>query len=268
MAPFPDATNTGVPAGVTLTPYNGNLVINTPGAVISGLDIHGSVIINAANVTIQNCKITSASYCVVYAYDAIGATVKNCEINGLGTVSGSTGIGGQGTFLNNNIYNVENGFDLGGPALIQDNYIHNLKAAGSPHYDGIQIDGGVSNIVVSHNSIITNTTTDNSAVMIDNYFGPISNVTVDNNLLTGGAFTIFVDGRFNNSSITGVSITNNHFGPGEYGDISVNKANPTVSGNVYDGWSIAATLGHQGPAGATQPNAPSQYHRGPDRHFR
>ncbi len=38
-----------------------------------------------------------------------------------------------------------------------------------------------------------------SAVMIDNYFGPISNITVDNNLLVGGGDTIYVDGQGNAS---------------------------------------------------------------------
>ena len=41
-----DATNTGVPAGVTLTPHNGDLVVTTAGAVISGLSITGTVLIN------------------------------------------------------------------------------------------------------------------------------------------------------------------------------------------------------------------------------
>ena len=62
---FPDATDTGVQAGVTLKAYNGDLIINTPGAVISGLDIHGSVIINADNVTLINCRITSSDYFIV-----------------------------------------------------------------------------------------------------------------------------------------------------------------------------------------------------------
>jgi hypothetical protein len=43
---FPDFINTGVPAGVTLTP-SGGMVINTSRAVIEGLDIRGQVTINA-----------------------------------------------------------------------------------------------------------------------------------------------------------------------------------------------------------------------------
>ena len=64
VAGFPDAATTGVPAGVILTP-SGGLIINTSGVVIEGLDIQGMVTINADNVTLKNCKITSGSWAVV-----------------------------------------------------------------------------------------------------------------------------------------------------------------------------------------------------------
>ena len=152
---FPDATNTGVPAGVTLT-ASGDLVITQAGAVISGLDISGTVYIDAPNVTLENCQITAASFAVVQIADGMtGAVVKNCTINGTGANNdGSDGISGQGTFIGNNIYNVENGINVTGPSTIQNNYIHGLQASGSPHYDGIQIDGGVSNMTISHNTVI------------------------------------------------------------------------------------------------------------------
>ena len=81
---WPDSTNTGVPAGTTLTP-SGDLVITQAGAVISGLDIKGTVYIAAPNVTLQNCKIAAASFAVVQIASGItGAVVQNCDINGLG----------------------------------------------------------------------------------------------------------------------------------------------------------------------------------------
>ena len=187
---FPDATNTGVPAGVTLTP-SGDLVITQAGAVISGLNISGTVYIDAPNVTLENCQITAASFAVVQVASGItGAVVQNCTINGTGTNNaGSDGISGQGTFIGNNIYNVENGINLTGPSTIQNNYIHGLLASGSPHYDGIQIDGGLSNMTISHNTVI-NANDQTSAIMIDNYFGPISNISVNSNLLAGGGYTV------------------------------------------------------------------------------
>src|SRR5262249_37103233 len=102
---WPYAANIGVPAGTTLTTHNGDLIIDTDGAVVSGLDIHGTVYINANNVTLVNCKVTDANWVVVrIANDMTGVVVQNCEINGVGTGNdGSAGILGQGRFLANNI---------------------------------------------------------------------------------------------------------------------------------------------------------------------
>jgi len=230
---FPDSSNTGVPAGVTLMP-SGSITISTPGAVVSGLDIHGTVYIDASNVTLQDCQITSNSYAVVKVKSGLtGVVIQNNEINGVGSGNdGSHGIMGSGTFLNNEIYNVENGITLtGGDTVIKDNYIHNLKASGAPHYDGIQIDGGISNVLIQHNTVI-NDYGQTSAVMIDNWFGPISNIKVDGNYLAGGGYTVYSDGQFSGGSISGVSFTNNYMGEGQYCYESSPNNNPVWTGNI------------------------------------
>ncbi|MGO4706494.1 right-handed parallel beta-helix repeat-containing protein [Microvirga sp. 2MCAF38] len=227
---FPDATNTGVPAGTKLTP-SGALTISTPGAVIDGLDIKGVVTINASNVTLQNSRIAAANWTVIDIRGS-GATIQNCEIDGL-AAEGVRGISGAGTFLRNNIHNVEDGiYVAGSQTLIQDNYIHDLKSDWSgPHYDGIQIDGNVSNVTIRHNTVI-NDHDNTSAIMIDNYFGPITNITVDNNYLSGGGYTIYSDGQFTGGAVTGVSFTNNYVGKGRWGSFSINKNTPHMAGNV------------------------------------
>ena len=261
---WPDASNTGLPPGVTLT-ASGDLVITKAGTVISGLNITGTVTIEAANVTLENCKITSGAYFVVnVTAGTTGAVVQNCEINGLGNTSGNVGINGQGTFIGNNIYNVENGINVTGATVIENNYIHDMHAAGSPHYDGIQIDGGVSNISIEHNTVINNNSSV-SAIMIDNYWGPISNISVDNNLLVGGGFTVYDAQQFSGGTISGVSFTNNHMGAGQYGITDFTGTNPTYTGNVNDGAALAATLntsantgsGSSGGGTTTPPTTPT-----------
>ena len=252
---WPDATNTGVPAGVALQELSaanlpagvtmdsaGNLTVTQAGTVLSGLNIHGAVYIDAPNVTLSGCTITSTNFYIVnVASNATGAVVENCTINGTGMNNdGSYGIFGSGTFTGNNIYNVENGIGTSGPATIQNNYIHDLLASGSPHYDGIEIDGG-SNVTISHNTII-NSHDQTSAIMIDNYFGPISNISVDNNLLGGGGYTVYDDGHFTGGSITGVSFTNNHMASGAWGYTDFNATNPIYTGNVDDGATLIAAL--------------------------
>ena len=73
-----------------------------------------------------------------------------------------------------------------------------------------------------------------STVMIDNYFGPISAMTVTNNRLLGAGYTVYSDGQFNGGSITGVAFTNNHLGKGIWGYSLIRNSSVTWTGNVDD----------------------------------
>jgi VCBS repeat-containing protein len=254
---FPDATTTGVSAGTVLTSHAGDLVIDTPGAVISGLNITGTVYINAPNVTIENCKITSDNWWVVIVEPGVtGALVQNCDINGTGTgPQGQVGIAGQGTFLHNNIYNVENGVDVRGDnTLIQDNYIHDLQASGDPHYDGIQISASVSNVTVRHNTDISPDSA-TSAVYVANDWGSVSNIVIDNNELAGGGFTVYSDqktaARGGTGTVTGVQFTNNKLESGHYGFDAITDNNVVWQGNTDLTGRTVTVDGALGAAGST-----------------
>ena len=56
---WPDASNTGVPAGTTLTP-SGSITVAVAGAVVSGLDVSGCLVIEADNVTIKDTGTATA----------------------------------------------------------------------------------------------------------------------------------------------------------------------------------------------------------------
>src|SRR5690606_4096188 len=152
MGYWPDGTNTGLPDGVTLNPRTGDIVVTKAGTVLSGLDIRGSVYIQANNVTIENSKITSSGFAVINVKEGFtGTVIKDNEINGLG-ISGK-GILGGGTFLRNDIYNVVDGIDVNqNNTHIEGNYIHNLIGDATAHYDGINIDA--SNVMVKRNTVI------------------------------------------------------------------------------------------------------------------
>ncbi|MET3899018.1 Ca2+-binding RTX toxin-like protein [Devosia sp. UYZn731] len=251
MAVWPDATTTGVPDGVTLLP-SGDIIVTKAGTVISGLNITGSVYIDADNVTLQNCKITSGSFAVVQIRNGSdGVIVQNCDINGLN--AGGQGISGYGKFIGNDISGVADGISVTGDhVLIQDNYIHNLGGTSESHYDGIQVDGGISDLRIEHNTVI-NDHGQTAAVMIDNYFGPINNVVVTDNLLVGGGYTIYTDNQFDGGSMTGIQITNNHIGKGQWGETYFATTNPAFTGNISDGAALEAQLGHQASSPTTPP---------------
>jgi hypothetical protein len=261
---YPDATNTGVPAGVTLTPHSGDLVINTPGAVISGLNITGTVYINAPNVTLVNCKVTSNNYYVVAVKEGItGTVVQNCTIDGTGNgPAGQHGIGGAGTFIGNNIFNTKDGINIeGSNTVIKDNYIHDLNTSDPAitHFDGIFVDGGFNNVLISHNTVLGR---DTSCVFICNDFGPMDNIVVDRNLLLGqndAAASIYVIEKAGNpAQITNVQVTNNVIGKGYWYWDSVERTEPVWTNNVdYATGKIISTDNVLSSAPTTPPPAPT-----------
>ena len=64
-------------------------------------------------------------------------------------------------------------------------------------------------------------TSQTSAIFIENYFGAVNNVTVNNNLLVGGGYTVYLvsntqsnGGGGQGGPVTNVSYTNNDIGTG------------------------------------------------------
>ncbi|WP_158671904.1 right-handed parallel beta-helix repeat-containing protein [Bradyrhizobium guangdongense] len=240
---WPNDRTTGVQAGTELALHSGNMTIDTPNAVIRGLDIRGTVIVKAAGVTIEQCRVTAVNpwdwFVILTLNDTV---VRNCTIDGGNVNSGQNAINGSGTFIDNNIFNTENGIAPGSNTTIEGNYIHDLRAPGSAHYDGIQMDGNQSDVVIRRNTII-NSWPQTSAVMINNWAGPVSNVLIEDNLLLGGSYTIYVDGRFNKNPISGVIIRGNHLGGGRYGHLYRSNSVPLLANNSLDGLAVMQSIG-------------------------
>ncbi|SDG37903.1 Right handed beta helix region [Bradyrhizobium sp. Rc2d] len=233
---MPNASNTGVPAGTTLTAYTGPMTITTPGTVIDGMIIDGTLTVAAENVTIKNCVIQNYGFWGVDASAAVAignVTVQNCTLTASSSYDTDSAIVGSGTFIGNNISNSENGFRLlDGASVVKGNYIHDLNDNfGDPHYDGIALQGGQNNVQVERNTVIGRDTSD---IFIKNDFGPISNVTVTDNLLLGDpkygvpASDVYVYGP----DTTNVTVSNNYMQKPYWDYVAVSNANPTISGNV------------------------------------
>jgi hypothetical protein len=237
---FPGPSNTGVPPGTRLRP-SGTVVVTEPGTVIEGLDIAGTLDIRADDVVVRRTRIRSTGddWTVVGIEGGLtGIVIEDCEIDGLGTSGwqdgGTTGIQGEGATVRRcDIHSVGDGMKAGSNTIFENNWVHDLAAAGEPHYDGFQLDGGAENVAVRHNTISMPDQT--GAVNVGNTFGPISGVVIDGNLLAGGTYTVYVDGKFSDDPITGVSVTNNRFGWHQYGHALVREATLAASsGNIDD----------------------------------
>jgi len=220
---WPDASNTGVPAGTTLTPYSGDYSTTSDGQVINAYAVTGGTIqINHSNVTVQRCSIsTTVTYGVFVASGKTGCIVQDCTISGA-----QTAIQGFGTFRRNNIYSVENGVVIsnGSGVTITDNYIHDLFAL-DPHYDGIACHGGCNNILIQNNWISGSASEIIQGVFLTDEFGAANNIVINDNYIGECTYNLIANG-----ALTAVSITNNLLKEGTTGFYNVTAATP--SGNV------------------------------------
>ena len=250
---MPDASTAGVPDGTNLTPYTGPMTITTPGTVLDGYIINGTLNIQAANVTIENSLIQNYGYWGIDASYAPALGNVIIENNTFRPAPGATtdsAIAASGTIIGNDISGSMHGIMLqGGASVITDNYIHNLNSISSDaHLDGIFVGGYQNHVLISHNTIEA---WDTSDIIIKNDFGPINDVTVTNNLLIGDqnyideggpwhdpygrpAYAVYVYGSGNatGTTTTNISVTDNYMMEGLYGYIATDKASPTISGNI------------------------------------
>lgn len=228
----PGASNTGVPAGTVLR-ASGSLTITQANTVIDGLDISGSVTVQASGVVIKNSRIRGTGSYGVYARSG-RVSIYDSEISGF-----ENGIG----FDNWSAYRVDiygttgDGVKLGSNVTLRDSWIHDLAPSPDAHADGGQVQSGVRNLVVSNNVIDLSTTARaNAALFIAPDLGPSTDgpITITGNWLNGGNYTLFcVDGNWGQYYIGNISITNNRFGrSAQYGPAHVNVP-ITQSGNVW-----------------------------------
>lgn len=229
---YPDATNTGVPAGTALTKITGDMTINTAGAVIDGKDITGCVRVEAPGVTIKNTKITCTGYYGIFtASQAVADGAAPLIIQDVEIVCGSNSTGIAYANLNVRrayIHGCENGFALNEDATVVDTYITDIKEVNGGHGDGMQFGGPVENIFINHNSIIVKDVT--SAI---NWTDDTVSIVIENNLLAGGNYTIYCPrvavppGAF--------KVLNNRFGDFTYGhQNSCDQTGVIFTGNYED----------------------------------
>src|SRR3954470_19108890 len=209
---FPDATNTGVPAGTPLRRVDGTVTLSTPGQVYSGVEVHGNIHVLADNVTIEKVRvITNADYAIDLAYgDAhpSGTVVRDVEIDMQGQEDGK-GI----SFDNYTATRIwfHNGLDCahaGDNVTITDSFcdMPKLSAGSSAHADGFQSDGG-GNFIFRHNTI-RNPNGQTSAILMSTNTAPIDRVVIDNNLMSGGGYTVYC-GTDEGGVATHTTYTNN-----------------------------------------------------------
>jgi hypothetical protein len=240
---FPDATNTGVPPGTQLTRADGAVVLDEPGTVYSGVELHGEIQVAADDVTIEKVRIVSDAYYPIRTFgdrDPKGTVIRDVEIDMQGQQEG------KGIAFNNYTatrVHIHNGLDCahaGTNVVITDSFcdLPKLRPGSEAHADGFQSDGG-RNLVFRHNTV-RNPNGQTAAILLSTNTAPIEKVVIDNNLLSGGGYTVYC-GTTDGGVATRMTYTNNvisrEFFPrgGFYGPATDCDDVEVAHGNRFDG---------------------------------
>lgn len=187
--------------------------------------------VRANNVTIRNVRVVGNDcFYGIRNYNS-GLRIEDSEIqcggNGTGVTSNNY------TVLRTDISRCENGFNVSGNVSVSDSWVHDMEACCGAHTDGAQFNQGAANIVFSHNTMVVPAPGGTSAIIMWDEGNPQnSNVLLNDNILAGGTYTLYCP-RMNS---TNVRVTNNRFGPHEYGTTNSCVAGHVAqfSGNVND----------------------------------
>ncbi len=260
---YPDATNSGVPAGTALLAVpgqvssglgwhyvsSGYVAVTGSGAVLSGLYIPYNVDVTASNVTIKNSKIVTSGSFVVSLRHTSNVTITHSTISGANATTGRAGVDisdiyGDSTGMNitgNNISNFKTAVQVT-TGVISGNYIHDPGYVSGDHTNGIFDTGTTQALSITGNTIL-NSFGQTDAISLDDStpYSPIANKTVTGNLLGGGSYTIYGGNSLGNTS-TNMHIDNNRFSQayfsrsGQYGPVAYynTSATNTWTGNFYD----------------------------------
>jgi len=247
---WPDATNTGVPPGTSLTTHNGNMFINTANQVIEDLHfVDGTIVLqgSATNTLIRRCLIDSgpsnfAGVLTESPFTASGTIIEDCEFDG-GNVDGSTAIASVNfTVRRCNIHNYENGFDVGAGGAanldVRDCWLHDMvpyTVELDPHIDAVQGNPLASNVVFHHNNFDVGNDASSAFSIHTGVGGCSSNWWVTYNKLNGGAITMRCPTE--NCSGSNIYINHNRFGRDFFFSVDDPATRGNVTefiGNVYD----------------------------------
>jgi chitodextrinase len=252
---YPDASNTGVPGGTALAAYTGPSTITTANTVIDGKSL-GCIAVAATGVVIRNSRVSCSSGYAVFVRDngAGSLLVEDSDITC--NNSNATGVGEANVTLRRvDLSGCENGLDVNQNITVEDSYIHDLYNGGGAHMDGLQFASGhftngqlvtgVLNVTVRHNTIyaLDPSGSFGTSALITDLPGH-TNVLIENNLLAGGAYTLYC------AEGTGINyrVINNHFSTrfkstvGYYGP-ATQCSDDQQSGNVIHETGLPLSLG-------------------------
>lgn len=236
---FPTPATTGAPANTAFAAKPAGTVVNTPGQIIDGWHVAGTLLINAPGVTIRNSWIEGYLDNEATALGSARMTVTDTTIGNPSKCDPLPGLGEHDyTATRVRIIGQGDGFRVSGSNVsISDSYVQTCNDPDN-HDDGLQVycpspdlPQPCHDIAVNHNTLSNANTGNFTAPLFGGQQpggnnGQLANSKFTNNLLYGGVFSIYLYG-------TGLTITGNR--------IATNPWHDTTDGNTYNGWVYGAS---------------------------
>jgi hypothetical protein len=242
----PDATNTGVPAGVTLTIVDHDVTLDQDDATLDASDVHGFVIVKANRVKITRSivrgGVATQNGDGIEVVSGSGTLIEDSEVALANPSAYLDGIAcSDCTVRRANIHGGVDGMKLGSNGTVECSYIHDLasfasdpnQGGGPTHNDTIQILSG-STIRVRNNALVA-ATDQNAAIQVTQDFGLVSDLVISGNYADGGGCTFNLSHK-GGTSLT-VTVSDNRFGRNSFYACPILESTQTTlsqSGNVWD----------------------------------
>ncbi|HEY7376282.1 MAG TPA: hypothetical protein VIF57_29235 [Polyangia bacterium] len=243
----PTAANTGVPAGVALTPVNGDVMVSQDGTTVDAQDIHGFLIIAASHVHVSRSivrgRATTSNQGVIRINSGSDIVIEDVEVavaSPSATVDGVWGENFIGRRLN--IHGGVDGLKLGSGSTLECSYVHDLSSfavdpnqnGGPTHNDAIQILDGTGIHIVGNQLVAA--MDQNAAIQVTQDFGAVGDLHMEQNWADGGGCTFNISHK-GAASLADVHAIGNRFGRNSFFDCPILKSTQTTldsSGNVWD----------------------------------
>jgi hypothetical protein len=211
-----------VPEDVTSGPgwywdARGWVAIDGPGTTFSGYIVPAGIEVFADNVVIENVRIRAATdYWGIGIRHAKNTVIRNCEIGGTGSssrmmVAIKTIYGDEQntTVRGCNIAFTGTGIQLYW-GLVEDNYIHDMAYKTDEHVNGFTSNSSTGPLMIRRNRI-ENQVGQTDAIGLFEDFGVQRDVTIDNNFLAGGGYTLYAGQNTGGIPTYNIVVTNNRF---------------------------------------------------------
>ena len=239
----PGPETTGPVDETVLQPVDESVRATEPGEILEELDIDGSIAVKADDVVIRNVRLRydGDGFGIRLESGVTGVTIENSEIE-IGCKANAAIFGGsQVQVRDTEIRGCGDGVKIAPDSVYEGNWIHMSKPDGDDkHLDGMQNDGGSSNVVIRGNFIdMPISEGGNYAVYHSTRKGPVDNVVTEDNWLNGGNHTVYYMEDVTNGAVIG-----NRFGRDyRYDILRINSDDTLVEDNLwaFSGQQIAGT---------------------------